>query len=218
MKADSQKRSAILTAALHEFAAEGLAGARTDAIARAAGVNKALIHYYFADKETLYGATLDHVFSGLHARVMAVLKSDLPPREKLLAYVATHFDYVATVSAYPRLVQGEMLRPQGSPHIRNITKKYMRPISAALKAMVREGIAAGEFRRIDPAQAAASMVAVIVFYFSSRPLLQQLLDYDPFDSTRVADRRAAVLDFIGAAMLTRPRPATKTTQPRKGAR
>lgn len=215
MKTNSSKRSAILAAALHEFAAEGLAGARTDAIARAAGVNKALIHYYFEDKETLYGATLDYVFSGLHVRVMAVLQSGAPPRRKLLAYVGTHFDYVASVSAYPRLVQGELLRPQGSPHIRGITEKYMRPISVALRSMIEEGIATGDFRRVDPSQAAASMVAIIVFYFTSRPLLQKLLDYDLLDSARIAERRAAVLDFISAAMFAvrpprRPLSAKKT--------
>ena len=52
-------RDAILEAALNEFATEGLAGARTDHIARAAGVNKALLYYYYEDKETLYGAVLD---------------------------------------------------------------------------------------------------------------------------------------------------------------
>ncbi len=50
---------------MREFSREGVAGARTDAIARAAGVNKALLYYYFKDKETLYGAVLDHVFGGL---------------------------------------------------------------------------------------------------------------------------------------------------------
>ena len=52
-------RKAILQAALVEFAQEGLAGARVDAIAEAAGVNKALLYYYFHDKESLYGAVLD---------------------------------------------------------------------------------------------------------------------------------------------------------------
>ncbi|HLX75931.1 MAG TPA: helix-turn-helix domain-containing protein, partial [Terriglobales bacterium] len=51
-----QTRAAILKAAMAEFAQEGVAGARTDAIARAARVNKALLYYYFKDKEALYGA------------------------------------------------------------------------------------------------------------------------------------------------------------------
>ena len=49
--------------------AHGVAGARTDAIAREARVNKALLYYYFKDKETLYGAVLDNVFSGLKKAV-----------------------------------------------------------------------------------------------------------------------------------------------------
>ncbi len=58
-------REAILKAAVREFAQEGVAGARTDEIAHAAGVNKALLYYYFKDKETLYGAVLDFTFTGL---------------------------------------------------------------------------------------------------------------------------------------------------------
>ena len=63
-----ETREAILKAALKEFAQEGLAGARTDAIARSAGVNKALLYYYFDDKETLYGAVLDPSLRGCRRR------------------------------------------------------------------------------------------------------------------------------------------------------
>src|SRR4051812_34792975 len=94
-------RGAILEAALHEFATEGVAGARTDAIARAAGVNKALLYYYYKDKEALYGAVLDHVFSGLIARVGQVLDQEMPPREKILAYAGAHFDYIAESPVFP---------------------------------------------------------------------------------------------------------------------
>src|ERR1700679_3329743 len=63
-------RTALLKAALAEFAQEGLAGPRVDAIADNAGVNKALLYYYFHDKETLYGATLENFFAPLHQRIM----------------------------------------------------------------------------------------------------------------------------------------------------
>ena len=62
-------RRAILQAALVAFAQEGIAGARMDAIAAAAGVNKALLYYYFRDKEALYGAVLDDFFVRLLGRV-----------------------------------------------------------------------------------------------------------------------------------------------------
>jgi TetR/AcrR family transcriptional regulator len=104
-----QSRGAILQAAVREFAREGVAGARTDAIARAAKVNKALLYYYFKDKEALYGAVLDQVFGGLIACVGEVLSRDLPPRDKIIAYAGAHFDYVASHPLYPRIVQGEMM-------------------------------------------------------------------------------------------------------------
>src|SRR5919108_5931873 len=102
-----QSRAAILDAAVREFSREGIAGARTDAIARAARVNKALLYYYFKDKDALYGAVLDEVFGGLTTTVMNVLSRDLPPKEKILAYAGAHFDYVASHPSYPRIVQGE---------------------------------------------------------------------------------------------------------------
>src|ERR1700730_18548189 len=96
-----KSRAAILQAAVREFSREGVAGARIDAIARAAGVNKALLYYYFKDKETLDGAVLDHVFGCWTQSIQEALSSDLPPREKLLAYAGAHFDYFARHPLYP---------------------------------------------------------------------------------------------------------------------
>src|ERR1700757_1573819 len=91
-----ESRAAILKAAAHEFAQHGIAGARTVAIAREARVNKALVYYYFKDKETLYGAVLDNAFSGLKATVLRDLDGDGAPRDKILAYVGAYFDFIAS--------------------------------------------------------------------------------------------------------------------------
>ena len=125
-----QSRAAILHAAVREFSREGIAGARIDAIADAARVNKALLYYYFKDKETLYGAVLDHVFGGLKESINAALSSDLPPRQKLLAYVGAHFDYIASHPLYPRITQGEMMRAARgkAPHLKRISKQYFVPL------------------------------------------------------------------------------------------
>src|SRR5205823_1627413 len=147
--------------ALREFAHEGVAGARIDEIARAAGVNKALLYYYFRDKEALYGAALDRVFYGLAERLHAVLDQDLPPAEKVLTYAGTHFDYIAGSPTYPKLVLGEMMRAgrRGSPHIERIAGRYLRPLQLRLAQVFRAGIAQGEFRRVDPQHFLLSMVA-----------------------------------------------------------
>ncbi len=209
-------RQAILNAAVREFATEGIAGARIDAIARAAGVNKALLYYYFKDKETLHGAVLDRVFSGLMQAVTEVLDRDLGPGEKLLAVAAAHFDYIAASPQYPRLFLREIMRAgrAGSPHIRGLVERYLTPFFLRLSDVIRQGVASGEFRPVDPVQLIPSMVALNVFYFSSAPLMRMVTRADPFAPERVAARRAAVLDFLSAAVFN---PAAQLSA-RKGER
>jgi TetR/AcrR family transcriptional regulator len=197
-----QSRAAILQAAVREFAREGIAGARTDAIARAAKVNKALLYYYFKDKEALYGAVLDQVFAGLMAYVGEVLSRDLPPRKKIIAYAGAHFDYVASHPLYPRIVQGEMMgagRGRAN-HLERIVKQYFRPLFGRVAKVLEAGRANGEFRPVDPLHFVPSMIAVIVFYFTNAPAMRLMTGKDPMSPERVAARRAAVLDLISAAL------------------
>jgi len=198
-----QSRAAILQAAVREFAEHGVAGARTDAIARNAKVNKALLYYYFKDKETLYTAVLDQAFGGMKEKIFGVLDSAQSPREKLLGYVGAYFDYIASNPLYPKLVQREMMRAREgrSPYIEKIVKSYFQPIYMRLGEVLRQGIAGGEFRAVDPVHFIPSMVAMIVFYFSSAPVLQKIVGFNPLAPERVAQRRAAVLDFISAAVM-----------------
>jgi TetR/AcrR family transcriptional regulator len=209
-----ESRAAILRAAAQEFAEHGIAGARTDTIARAARVNKALLYYYFKDKETLYGAVLDNAFSGMKTNIFQVLDSDRPPREKIMAYAGAYFDFIASNQIYPKLMQREMMRARegDSVHISRLVKTYFQPIYRRVGELLHKGIAEGEFRKVDPAHFIPSMVAMIVFYFSSAPVMQRIVGFNPLTPERIAERRAAVLDFISAALfLTRSR----VTSPRK---
>jgi len=211
-----QTRAAILEAALKEFAVEGIAGARTDAIARAAGVNKALLYYYYRDKDTLYGAALDHVFGGLAQRLERALRPELTPGEKILAYAQAHFDYVSENPVYPRMVQREMMRAGGvesphvgSSHIRQMVERYFKPTFMKLSQILQDGIAAGEFRPVNPAHYIPSMIAVIVFYFINTPVIRLIVPGDPLAPERVAERRAAVLDLIAASLFVNPKLANQ---------
>lgn len=196
-----ESRASILRAAVAEFADHGIAGARTDAIARAAHVNKALLYYYFKDKDSLYEAVLDHVFGGLRARVMPVLESDLAPRQKMLEYAGAYFDYIAANPRFPRVVQAEWMRAgTASVRMQRVAKEYFRPIFRRLSELLRLGIEAGEFREVDPMDFAPSLVGVIIFYFSSAPLMKTLMKIDPLSKQRIRERRAFVLEFISAAL------------------
>src|SRR5208282_5581111 len=162
----------------------------------------ALLYYYFEDKETLYGAVLDNAFAGMKKTVFNALDSDLPSREKLLAYVGAYFDFIASNQVYPKLMQREMMRAREgrSEHIDRLIKTYFRPIYARLGELLQKGIAEGVFRKVNPAHFIPSMIAIIVFYFSSAPVMQRIMHFNPLAPERIAERRAAVLDFISAAL------------------
>ncbi len=208
IRSPEASRAAILRAASREFANEGVAGARTDAIARAAHVNKALLYYYFKDKESLYGAALEEVFAELARRLNAVLDRGLPPREAILAYVGAHFDYIASNPDYPRLAQQEMSRAgrRTSPHMKRIVEQHMMPIFTKLARLFEQGRRSGDFRDVAVEQFLPSMIAVVVFYFAGAPMMRLIMHGDPLSPERVAARRAAVLDFVSAALF---RPAAQ---------
>ena len=195
-----ESRTAILQAAIREFAREGVAGARTDAIARAAKVNKALLYYYFHDKDALYGAALDHVFQERNKYLMPVLAENVPPAEKILRFVGAFFDFLAEHPSHREMVQRELFNVPGRAHMQRIVKLYMRPMFEEMTKVVREGIVTGIFRPVDPVQFIPSMVAVVVHYFGSAAFLKLMTNVDPLSPEKLATRRAAVLDFISAAL------------------
>jgi AcrR family transcriptional regulator len=131
-----------------------------------------------------------------------VLDADLPPREKMMAYVGAYFDFIASNQLYPRLMQREMMRAREgqSQHIDKVIKTYIQPIFARVADLIRKGTADGEFRPVNPAHFVPSMVAMIVFYFSSAPMIQKIVGFNPLTPERIAERRVAVLDFISAAL------------------
>src|ERR1019366_6830094 len=163
-------RRAILRAALAAFARKGLAGARMDAIAAAAKVNKALLYYYFRDKEALYDAVLDDFFVRLLSRVTRALDGAGPAGERLLTYARAHFDCIAESLHYARLFQGELMSAgRGkSSHLKRLVE------------VLQAGMASGEFRQVDARQFAPSIAGMIVHYFLVAPVARKLFSRDPF--------------------------------------
>lgn len=199
-------RSCILEHAIAEFATQGVAGARTASIAEAAGVNKALLYYYFKDKESLYSASLQVVFSGLVGDVLPLLESGLAPGEKVMRLARVHFEYLIHHPSYPRLIQQELSRAgnggEPSKDFRDISKAHFIPLQRAGIKVIEEGIASGEFRKVEGAGALSTIFAMNVFYFISAPIMRLLRGADPFSKECIDGHVATSLDFIGASLFT----------------
>jgi TetR/AcrR family transcriptional regulator len=198
----AETRSRILEAALSEFAANGLAGARTEAIAAAANVNKALLYYYFESKEKLYAATLEMVAARVRDRSMAVFLREASPGERLLRVALDHFDRILTQREFQSLMQQEMIRLHKGEvgELPILAKRVFAPLHTMFQAMVREGIASSELIGVEWLQIILAALGGNVFYFLSAPLWRHILPFEPLDPEALRARRVALVEFLGQAI------------------
>lgn len=184
----------ILAAAERHFAAQGMAGARTDEIAADAHANKAMLYYYFGNKRRLHRAVLENLFRQLSKVVYSPTAPNAPPRDRLRAWVNGYFDFLATHPNYPRLVQREAM--DATPKIEWIARDYFQPFFKHLTGLIAEGVSAGEFRDVDPRQTAFTMLGASAFYFASAPVMRTIVGHDLLAANALEARRLALLDFI----------------------
>lgn len=197
-------RRKILRAAVHEFSTHGLSGARTDAIAHSASVNKALLYYYFKGKQGLYAAAVEEVSGEVVRNALAALDPAYSAGERLLRSAVNHFDRILTQREFQSLMQQEMVRfhHSNAGSLPLFFRTVFKPLIEKLQQAVTEGIRTGELCETDPLQIMYSMFGANVFYFLSAPLMQWALPFKPFDPKALKLRRNAAVRFLGTALFT----------------
>jgi AcrR family transcriptional regulator len=201
MRSD-ESRAKILAAAERAFARDGLAGARTDAIAAEAGLNKALLYYYFKSKASLYEAVIEQHMRAFNEQALAVLHAPGPAGAHLLRYVDLHFDFISQRRRHAPLFQQLMMKGGQPPE--RLFRQYILPRADALRKLLERGMRQGELRKADPFHTAVSIVGLIVFYFSAAPVLQQMGYPDPYAPASLKQRKQAVIQFIRHGLFINP--------------
>jgi TetR/AcrR family transcriptional regulator len=198
----ARNRSKILRAAIHEFSERGLAGARTDSIAHSAGVNKALLYYYFKSKNGLYTAAIAEVGTRVMESAMAALDAGDSPGEGLLRSVLNHFDRLLTEHEFQSLMQQEMVRFRRgeSETISLLVHSVFGPLLKKMEQVARTGIRTGELCAVDWLQIIYAALGANIFYFLSAPMMRLLLSFEPFEAARLRARRKAAIEFLGSAL------------------
>jgi AcrR family transcriptional regulator len=189
----------ILTAAEAYFAEHGLAGARTDGIARAARVNKAMLYYYFDSKQRLHRAVLEHLFKEFRESVYSQWKRSDPPRQRLLALTGGYFDFLAAHPNYPRLMQREAM--ELSKNFEWILEDYLAPFHEEVARTIRAGIDCGEIREVDAENTTFSILGMTISYFAAAPIFKRMVRRDLLSPAAVATRRQSLLDFLNHGLL-----------------
>jgi TetR/AcrR family transcriptional regulator len=197
-----QTRARILDSAVRQFSENGLAGARTEQIAEEAGVNKALLYYYFKSKEELYAAALEAVIESVRADSVNVLEANASAGERIVQIVLRNFDRSYSHPSLRTLMQQEMVRlHQGEEHrMARMAEMFFRPMWEKLEEVLKEGIASGELISVDPSQMRYAVLGANLNYFLSAPLTRLTLGTDPLERSALELRRKAAIEFLGQAI------------------
>jgi TetR/AcrR family transcriptional regulator len=170
---DSHER--IFAAALAEFAARGIAGARVDRIAASAGLNKAMIYYHFGSKDRLYRAVIQHAVGRLASSLEAVAASDCDPAAKLDLYIETFVTLGLAEPHFAPLVLREIA--EGASRIDRQTIAALLRLVGAMGAILSEGRRAGVFRAADPLLTYLTTAWPIMVYLSTDALRRAIVHH-----------------------------------------
>lgn len=170
-------RARLLAIATRAFAERGFDGARVDEIAQKAGINKRMIYAYFGDKDGLYREVLAGYFAKLLELSRAGEAASESPREQAVFIVRRYFEFLAE---HPRLVR--LLAWESLSHDARARKVLVESAAAgleALRAVIRRGVAAGEYRAdLDEKKTLSSVNLLVLGFFQQQPVLEELWGQD----------------------------------------
>ncbi|HEY7236075.1 MAG TPA: TetR/AcrR family transcriptional regulator [Gemmatimonadaceae bacterium] len=191
----TQTEQRILDAAHRVFLRRGSAGARTQEIADEAGVNKALLHYYFRTKERLAAAVFARAATRLMPPVIATLASDEPLETKVERVIQIELDVLLRHPYLPGYIISELTHHPARAKqlvasltgvaIDELAPRVLEAVARQIRAAVREG----RMRPIAPDQFILNLLSLCIFPFAARPMLQAVLHLDDAAFARLIARR-----------------------------
>lgn len=202
-----ETQAALLDAAESLFARQGFAATTIKAIGAEAGVNPALLYYYFPDKGKLYHAVLERRLGGFSRRMATELPPDLPPLEAIARILRGYAAVMQGAPELPRLLARE-LADHGAEHalplIREIAAGLFRRICDLIRAAQRQG----EIRPdLDPRFTAISLVSQMAWFFVAQPAVARMLGHEgPVPRGQVARYVDHAVAFSLAALTPVPAP------------
>ena len=175
----ARTRLAIIEAATQEFAEFGIGGARIDAIALRAGLNKRLLYYYFGNKEDLFQAVLERAYESIRSAERALHLGEIDPIEAIRKLVAFTWNYYIAHPEFLSLLNSENLHK--AAHLTKTANimEMNSPLVQALDSVLEHGRAARLFRSgVDPVQLYISIAALSYFYLSNQHTLSAIFGRD----------------------------------------
>ena len=192
---DSNAETGILNAAIRIFQKKGMDGARMQEIANEAGINKALLHYYFRSKQLLFEAVFKNAFSLLAPQLNKVLNDDSSLFDKIRNFTNNYISFVIKHPYLPNFIIQELNRnPEFVTKL--ISEKHF-PTISTFKKQVKDSVEKGIIKPIEPEQLFINIMALNILPFIAAPLLKGFLNINTNDYQLMMEKRKTeVAEFI----------------------
>ena len=205
-RGDGDTEQRILDAAHAVFVRRGTAGARMQEIAAEAGVNQALLHYYFRNKEQLARAAFERAAKGFMPAVVRVIGADGSLEEKVQRIIDLELDHLSRAPYLPGYIIGEVTHhPERAAQliaaVTGLTPKELGPrVLGTLRRQIAARVKTRVMRPIAPESFVVNLMALCIFPFAVRPMIQAMLGMDDRAFRQFITRRHEDLPafFMGA--------------------
>ena len=197
---DRESRERILDAAHAVFLRKGTAGSRTQEIADEAGVNKALVHYYFGTKAALADAIFERSMAAIMPRIFGILADEARTLEQKVRDVTR--EQIDFHSSRPYLAGYVVSEMHAEPkRVAALFGKQGGPPLDVLRRQLRAAAKAGTMRVMSAEQFVVNLMGLLVFPFALRPALMVLLNIHPSAwASFMQERKRLLPDFILAGL------------------
>ena len=194
IKVDTEER--IIIAASTVFARKGKDGARMQEIADEAGINKAMLHYYFRSKDKLYEAVFRHVFRQFTEQYATSIREGSSFAETLKLFINGFIDAIREKPDIVRLMVTENLSGGSTLGHLIVEKEHEQAPPSILRLRLEEAIEDGEVRAVDPDHALLTILSCCLFFFIWAPTIHikfpESSDWDAF----IKARKEHIFDMI----------------------
>ena len=199
MEYSSETEQKIFQAAREIFVQEGYDGARMEEIASKAGINKALLHYYFRSKDRLYHEVFRREVHQLLKDLIGSINLDLEIKELLKLFINNYLDRLHENPLVVRFFLWEIR--SGAQHIREVLQPLLgtgnETIPAKLVQKFEIAISRGETRKLDPHHLLFSLISMCIYTFMAEPVIEVLFpDLNMQDDAFIEKRKTEIFNLV----------------------
>lgn len=195
-KKENNTEEVILNAATAVFQKKGMDGTRMQEIADKAGINKAMLHYYYRSKQKLFEAVFKSAINLMAPKIIKIMETDEPLFDKIRNFTDKYITFISKHSFIPTFIIQELNRNPAM--IKDIfVSKFDHSVKLKLVTQIEELIKKGEIRPIKPEQLLVNIISLSVFPFIAKPLLSAVLQKDEKAyKAFVEERKTHVAEFV----------------------